>query len=186
MRLFVALQLSDEAVRHLQDVQDALREPLGQQISWTSAQNLHLTLKFLGEVPDGQVEEIARSLASISGRDPFALAATGLWWAPPRGPTRVIGATLGGDELDSLLWLHERIEDKSARLGFDRKPRIYSPHVTLARPRGSHPLGAILQSACADQFPGPSFHIDRFHLVQSRLHPAGSQYTTIASFAMHV
>lgn len=185
MRLFLAIELPDPVRRHLFDVATELKRTLGSSapVSWTKEPNLHVTLKFLGEVPDDRVPVICDALRVIKQSPPaLRLRGEGIGAFPSRGSIRVLHARVWGDG-DRLVTLHAQIESRVAALGFPRENRRFQPHVTLGRPR--EPLRGVweaLESAVAGRFPGPEFFTTSFTLVQSRLNPAGAVYTAVASF----
>ncbi|MCM2373766.1 RNA 2',3'-cyclic phosphodiesterase [Aporhodopirellula aestuarii] len=105
-------------------------------IKWVPEDNLHLTLKFLGEVENVQIPEICNVAADVcSGFDPFELNFTGSGFLPDLARARVLIATVE-DPTDSLTAMVSQLEDRYAALGFKREPRDYVPHLTLGRARG--------------------------------------------------
>src|SRR3712207_508452 len=109
MRLFTAIELPEPVRAHLLDVRDRLHDPAeAVAVSWVKPENLHVTLKFLGEVPDAAVGGLLESLARVDVR-PIRLVADHIVYFPKRGPVRVIAAGLGGD-VRELVRLYEQIE----------------------------------------------------------------------------
>jgi RNA 2',3'-cyclic 3'-phosphodiesterase len=178
MRLFLAIELSDAARRHLVQLQQKLK-PIA-PASYTKPENLHLTLKFLGEVPDDRVKGICDALSAIPQVGSFDLAADHLVCFPEHKRIRIIAA--GMPLPPQLCDLVNHIEDACATLGFAREDRPFSAHVTLARARQPlpTPLRPELANAAADAWPGPSFHIAQFVLMQSVLQRQGAEYVPAA------
>lgn len=190
MRLFTAILLPDDVRRHLADVAagmkrlwDAAPGNRWPAVSWTRESNLHVTLKFLGEVPDDRVPGICDALSNVeTPSSPLRLFAEHLDAFRSHGSIRVLHARVAGDA-EPLAALHASIEAQCAAIGFDRENRQYRAHVTLGRPRV--PLrGAwdALEQSTAGKWPGPPFEAAGFALVQSRLNPAGAVYSTVATF----
>ena len=190
MRLFTAIDLPGPARRHLADVQARMKElwrPGGATrlppVSWTRENNLHVTLKFLGEVPDDRLPEVCEALARAEfPARPLRLHAAALDAFPSRGSIRVLHARVEGDT-DALAAVHASVEARCGAIGFPRENRRFRAHVTMGRPR--MPLRATweaLEQATEGRWPGPVFEAPHFSLVQSRLNPAGSIYTTLATF----
>ena len=186
MRLFIAIELPAPVRRHLAVLAASLRESLDRAsrpvpISWTRESNLHVTLKFLGEVPDERVTEVCDALAHVEYWPPaLRLYPEALDAFPSRNVIRVLHARVAG-EIDRLAALHAAIAVQCEQLGFPRENRRFHAHVTLARPRV--PLrGAweTLQESARDAWPGPAFEARQFSLVQSQLNPRGSVYTPLA------
>jgi RNA 2',3'-cyclic 3'-phosphodiesterase len=182
MRLFLAIELSDPFRQHLARVQEGLGAVT--KTGWTRPQNLHLTLKFLGEVPDERVGELCEGLRAVVAAGPIRLQAEQLLCFPSNGPVRIISAGLRGTpELADLV---ERIESACEPLGFGRERRLYRPHITLGRARSPLP-GALrrrLADACAGRWPGPEMAAGEFILMASELSHHGSRYTRAATFEL--
>src|SRR2546421_211885 len=154
LRAFIAIQLSDEVKRQIGSVQAELkREVSGSgrggkavKIGWTQPEGIHLTLKFLGDIQETQVEALREILkrAAAPAR-PFTLEARGLGAFPnPRAP-RVIWLGLHGksDDMAELQRLQAAVEDGAAALGFAKEARAFTPHLTLARIRDRVEAGAL-------------------------------------------
>jgi 2'-5' RNA ligase len=181
MRLFLAIELSDETRRHLAGVQEHLRGLL-RNVSWTKPENLHLTLKFLDEVPDDQVKAVCDALSAIPPVGPFPLAADGLTCFPPHGAARII--TAGMQTPPPLQELVNHIEATCKPLGFPLEGRAYRAHVTLARARTPlpPPLRQAMEQAAHSLWPGPETLVEEFILMQSQLKREGAIYTPAARF----
>lgn len=184
MRLFIAIELPPEVQRHLARVQDRLQQEV-RSASWTKQANLHLTLKFLGEVPEPDVPQLTSALTAIHPIEPFNLLACGITCFPSHGPIRIVAASFNGDEV-RLRSLYHAVEETTAALGFARERRDYHAHATLARPRSLLPSAAKdkLTAVSSPHFPGPSFTACEFVLMESRLLRQGAQYTPLARFPL--
>src|SRR5215216_1683245 len=95
MRCFLAIELSDAARQHLARVQETMRGQLP-NVSYPRAENLHLTLKFLGDANDRQVEGLYESMAAVKVTGTLRLAASGIGFFPQRGHARVVVAPMAG------------------------------------------------------------------------------------------
>src|SRR4051812_47105822 len=127
MRLFTAIELPDPVRQHLSEVQARVkrlweREPKGlPPVSWTREGSLHVTLKFLGEVPDERVPQVGEALARVEFPGPaLRLHATALDAFPTRNAIRVLHARVEGD-VDRLAALHAAIEQQCGAIGFPRE-----------------------------------------------------------------
>ena len=182
MRLFLAIELPDDVRAHLLGARERLEAALP-KIAYTKPGNLHLTLKFLGEVEKRKnVDAIAESLAKIAAQR-VELQASGIECFPHRGAVRIVTAAMGGT-LPPLRALVENIEQRCKFLGFEREQRAYKPHVTLgrARPVLSAKFRAVAAEATAALWPGPAFAPGEFVLMESQLSPQGSTYSAVARF----
>jgi 2'-5' RNA ligase len=177
----LSINLPDHVRAHLVDVRTRLQNALP-KISYTRTENLHITLKFLGNVDPKRVGDIAESLGRIAV-SPLQLSAERVECFPSRGPIRIVTAAMTGT-LAPLRALVEAIEQRCKFLGFEREQRAYKPHVTLARARPvlSAKLRPSAHDATRDGFPGPAFAPGEFILMDSKLSPKGSTYTPVARF----
>jgi 2'-5' RNA ligase len=180
MRLFTAIELPDDVRESLAGAQTSLKQKLSGKISWTAPKNLHLTLKFLGEVGDADVVRVCDALRGVSAAS-FSIAVSQLGALPPRGPARVLMADVAGDT-NVLGALFNLIEDTCEPLGFTREKRNFHPHITLARlrvaQRISHELEKVKLKAASP------FQVREFVLMQSTLSSAGSHYQPVARFSL--
>jgi 2'-5' RNA ligase len=139
MRAFVALPLCDE----VRSLAARLQGELGRaeaDVRWTPEAQMHLTLKFLGEIDDAQEARIAAALAAeVPRRPPMTLEFSGLGSFPPKGPPRVIWAGVRGD-VGRLAELAALVERAAEEAGVPREDRPYTPHLTLGRVRSARNL----------------------------------------------
>jgi RNA 2',3'-cyclic 3'-phosphodiesterase len=184
MRLFIGIELPHDVHQHLTRVRDILKTRIA-RASFTRDENLHITLKFLGEVDSRGADNLIESLEHIRAGGAINVFADKIECFPQRGPVRIIAAGFGGD-IAGISSLHRAIEQRCQKLGFDRETREYRPHVTLARAR---PTLAVqvrrdAEDSCAACYPGPALGIERFALFESKLSSAGAQYTVIKCFTV--
>lgn len=184
MRTFVALLLPGEVRQALAAEIDRLR-PLARDVAWVAADNLHLTLKFLGEVEPVRVELVAATLETIAtGAAVFELGVRGLGAFPSPARPRVIWAGVDAGALAAAA-LAGRIDEALARLDFEREARAFAGHVTLGRvrlPRRDPKLAAALGAAADRRF--GAFRVEQVTLMQSELGPRGARYTEIGSWPL--
>jgi 2'-5' RNA ligase len=172
--------LLPDAVRHaLGDEIERLRDR-ARGVTWVARENLHVTLKFLGDVPPEDLDGVGAALETVvAGRVPFSLAVRGLGAFPVPSRARVVWAGLA-DGAPALTALASDVDAALAALGFDREQRAFSAHITLGRvrePRRDSGLAALLQTA-ADRAFG-TFTVDEVALMRSDLSPRGARYTRL-------
>jgi RNA 2',3'-cyclic 3'-phosphodiesterase len=180
VRLFVALQIPGEVRARLASLINDLR-PLAPTIKWVRTENLHLTLKFIGEAEAQRIETIRAGLAKIRVRAAMELKFRGLGFFPNEKRPQVFWA--GIDAPPVLTHLAGEIETELAGLGFPREDRTFAPHLTLARLDGARLAEAFRKAI--EQRAGQEFGAMRpteFHLVESKLKPARAEYTTVQTF----
>ncbi len=123
MRLFVAIELPEKVRAHLMEAQAAMRPGL-RGVSWTRGENLHLTLKFLGETAEADVPRVCAGLEGVRRAEGIGLRASGVTCFPERGMFRVVAAGFSG-EVERLGALYGEVERACAGLGFAAERRAY-------------------------------------------------------------
>jgi 2'-5' RNA ligase len=145
-------------------------------------EQMHLTLKFIGEVEDSMFLDVRGALSEIS-RPQFALWLHGIGTFPPRGNPRILWA--GVQPTGDLLALRQAIEKKLAEIGIPREKQKYSPHLTLARLNNS-PLHRLQQVLAGNAFLRTSeFAVAAFSLFKSQLTRNGAIHTLVNSYALN-
>lgn len=180
MRLFLAV-FPPLAVREAAHAAAAALRTAGPAVSWVKAENLHYTMRFLGEVGEDGARRAGEAALEAAARQPAFEAALGAWGAFPsahRARVLWVGMSAGADQLSTLARSLDRALE--AR-GFGAPDRPFSPHLTLGRVRDprtdwSEPLGRVAALAGA----AAHFTVDRLCAVESRLSPKGSTYTVRA------
>lgn len=178
MRLFFAIVPPPAVQRAAFRVIEALRRP-GDDVAWVREENLHFTLRFLGEVGDTARRDVARAAREAAARHaPFdaALGATGAFPGPRRARVLWLGLASGADAMQALAG---SLEDALEGCGFAREARGFSAHLTIGRVRDPR-MDWTARLRDAGAAPGtPAFRVDRIALVQSRLARGGSLYTVM-------
>lgn len=178
MRLFLAIELPEAVKRHVSDVQNSLQTlpELSDSMRWTPVDNLHITLKFLGDVCEGSVDRLISLLSPIEVQ-PIRLMADRIIGLPQRGPLRIVGVGIGG-EPERLEQLVGDIEAACEAFGVERERRPFLAHVTVGRSRIGHRRGSArsLWETAGERFPGPAFDVGAFSLIQSVLSEHGPRY----------
>jgi RNA 2',3'-cyclic 3'-phosphodiesterase len=180
VRLFIAIEIPADIRAALADFLKEMRA-LAPQVKWVCAENMHLTLKFLGETDAAKLGAIQNVLSGIHSEQPVTLDVHGLGFFPNENRARVFWAGL--EASPNLKSLAADIDQAVHRLGFSLEDRPFSPHLTLARlqPPGLPPkLRIAAQENRARNF--GSFSPHDFHLIESKLKPAGAEYTTLQSY----
>ena len=185
VRVFVAIELSDNARDALARVQDSLCDaPGGRAARWLAASGIHLTLKFLGEVTALSLEPVCHGVQAACERcRPFEIRLAGLGCFPNVRRPRIVWV---GVEVPSreLAELQGDIESRLAQLGYPAEDRRFSPHLTIARARrgASKAQVAARGSTIANCDVGQvaRMTVDAVSVMRSDLLPSGAVYTRLA------
>lgn len=176
-RLFIALTLP----LSVREVLAALAQPLP-DVNWTRLDQLHITLRFLGDVSDEKIAPMIERLATVRVA-PFILPIEGVGTFPPNRPPRVIWAGVGQGH-PRLFQLRQRLDDALLACGLDLDVRTFHPHATLARcGESAGPAVAHWLHASRD-FAAPPFRVESFDLYSSELRPSGAVHTLKHSFPL--
>jgi RNA 2',3'-cyclic 3'-phosphodiesterase len=176
MRVFVAVfpppELREEVLAK------ARRLSLRGRVRWSRPENVHLTLKFLGDVREEVLTGLCAALEVCERHVAFdaRLAGFGAFPSARRAQILWVGIGVGSDELRSLA---TDLDAALAPLGFEREKRPYTPHLTLGRARG--------QPASFEPPPEEylgEFRVRRVELMESTLTPEGAVYRTVRAFAL--
>jgi 2'-5' RNA ligase len=177
VRLFIAVNIPDEMRKKIWDSAAPLREH-GDAIRWVAPKGMHLTLKFLGEVPADREDAVGRALErSASGVVPFGLRVGGFGAFPNVRRAKVIWA--GCEAPPPLQLLHRQVEGELGEIGFPPETRAFHPHLTLGRVRRQadpKPLRGVVGMFERLNIVG-EVPVCSVELMQSELLPAGANYT---------
>ncbi|MCK8518275.1 RNA 2',3'-cyclic phosphodiesterase [Methanoculleus sp. 7T] len=174
VRTFVAIDLPDEIRERVRESQAILAES-GGRLAIVDPANLHITLKFLGEVEPERIEPIIEALRAVKAA-PFELTVGCAVCNPPRRP-RVVWCDI--TDAGESAALARQVDDLLAPLGFPRESRPFRPHATLARVKEFHP-SLIPQVACTPREPLGRARVESIKLKKSTLTPRGSIYEDLA------
>lgn len=186
VRLFVAAKTTDRNARIMARAAEPFRGTPG--FRPVPAGQIHLTVRFLGEIPDDAVEPLAADLAAAcAGTGPVPLSPAGLLLFPAERP-RVAAVGLAGPR-EPLLALRERVDRIAERHGVPREERPFTPHFTLGRFKATPPRPDAVERARArfasDCAPDLAPHeADRLELVKSILKPDGPVHATVAALPL--
>jgi RNA 2',3'-cyclic 3'-phosphodiesterase len=179
MRVFIAIELPDEVKDALAALQNELRK-VQTEIGWTKPENLHLTLKFLGEVEADRLSDVNQACAAAVARvSPFSIGVQDTGVFPTLKQPRVLWVGLA-EGLAELQTLHKKLDENLHALGFAQETRAFKPHLTLGRVKSLKNVSEVTAKLLAYHLPELSFHAHELVVMQSQLHPAGSIYTPLA------
>ncbi|HEY2821001.1 MAG TPA: RNA 2',3'-cyclic phosphodiesterase [Candidatus Acidoferrum sp.] len=186
MRLFVALQIPDSIRNDYASLIDELRrfdaKASPKKPKWVRPENLHVTLKFIGNTDPAKLDSICAALANVGSPQEIRLHFRGVGFFPNAKRPRVVWGGMAASE--NLATLAHEVDQQIATLGFPAEERAFTPHLTLARldpPVINSELQAAIEKHAARDF--GELHSSEFHLIESKLKPTGAEYTTLQSFS---
>jgi len=179
MRLFIAIDIDESTKKTLAEAVRSPQQKL-KDLSWTTPEQWHLTLAFLGEVETSLALSLQKRLAEVKAF-PFVLKVGGTGVFPHWASPRVFWA--GVSESEDMQNLYTHLWDILKTEGFSPDERDFHPHLTLARIKKVLSLEEkkLLQTV---SIPTKEVHIDAFHLYQSELHPRGARYTKLMTYPL--
>ena len=180
-RIFCAIafpkEVSTRAAEQVKILRDRFPET---SASWVRDGNFHLTIKFLGEVPRSQVENISNAARrATDGLTSFKLVASGAGSFPRSGPAKVLWLGVE-DPTGRLEMLHQRLEEECAKEGYVKEDRSFHPHLTLARLRRSTGARELATAHRELGFKAIEMAVSELLVIRSELSSSGSKYTVIS------
>jgi RNA 2',3'-cyclic 3'-phosphodiesterase len=191
IRAFIAIELPEEVRQKLDAVEKQIQARAGETarraVRWVPASNMHLTLKFLGEVSTANLQTLARMMQTqAAAHNHFEMTIGELGAFPNVRRPRVIW--VGTKAPGELAAMQKSIEAETQKLGYPAEERPFSPHLTLGRiSQNAHPDEVSqVARALSEMTVGElgRVQVERIHLFRSDLHPSGAIYTSLYHFAL--
>ncbi len=186
MRLFIAIDLDDDGRQAIAAEQARIAKALrtrGVTLRPVPAHQLHLTLAFLGEVPEQAVPAVGRALAAPIDRQPFPIVFGGLGMFPPRGAPRVlwIGLQAGAAAVTAV---QREVAERVTHAGAVLEDRAFAPHLTIARWRDARPSDRSVVLSMDSGRPIATVQVNAVALYKSALTADGAIHTVLARAAL--
>ncbi|MGB9499460.1 MAG: RNA 2',3'-cyclic phosphodiesterase [Dissulfuribacterales bacterium] len=183
-RVFIAINLPEPVVEKLGEAQKALKA-YGLKTKWTRLENIHLTLKFLGDIDKTVLIAVSEVVgAAAKGFGPIRLSAKGVGVFPGVKKARVLWTGIAG-QTELLAKLHETIDTGLSGIGFLPEKRRFTGHLTIGRFKDSpHPDKLIDIMKKFKDMESVSFVADAVYIIKSELTPSGPIYTELANVAL--
>ncbi len=183
-RLFIAVKI--EPQRDLLIAFEEFKNKLSRErIKWVNPDNLHITLKFLGDTDEKSIEAIKDTLSEIAAKHPktiMTIRGSGVF--PNQHRPRVLW--FGIERNEKLKDLAGDIDDAMAELGFEPETRAFKPHLTIGRVKFVDQLGRLKK--LLDKYRNVHFQdtgVNEIVLFESKLHPQGPQYSVVEKFELN-
>jgi len=180
-RTFIAIEISQEArIRVVEHIHYLRREAPNVRASWSRADSLHLTLKFLGNVSVSGIPAVCQAAAAAAAAiEPFELTIGGCGWFPPHGKPKVLWIGID-DPAGRLRKLQDALQARCAEAGFERDERAFHPHLTIARLRSPAGSRHLAETHKAHGFPSQQLTVSDMVVFRSELLRDGSKHTAIS------
>jgi RNA 2',3'-cyclic 3'-phosphodiesterase len=176
LRLFVAIDPPEEIRAQLSAMCFGIPGA-----KWLEKEQIHLTLRFIGEVDGGRFEDIREALTAIRA-EPFSMRLKGVGYFPPRKQPRVLW--VGVESNSSLLQLRNRVEKALVRTGVEPEHRKFAPHLTLARLKDTPPTKLANFLAGNALYASTPFEVTEFQLYSSKLTREGAAHVKEVSYLL--
>ena len=180
LRTFIAIELDPQLQAVLHQIQEDFKK-IGADVRWIKAQNIHVTLKFLGEVPPERIDSVRDLMAkTLEGFKSFSMALTHLGAFPKIENPQIIWVGTTADR-NSIQQIAQSLEENLKGIGFEKEKRDFDPHVTLGRMRSSINKFALTKKMRDFEFPTtPHQLVNQIVLFKSTLSPQGPAYEALA------
>ena len=179
-RVFCAIELPDNVRTRLANHAKQLREAVPEaSASWSRPENVHLTLKFFGNVAKDQLTRISNAARVASDFSPFQIKIGGTGVFPKASRPQVLWIGVE-DPSAGLAELQRRFEEECAKEGFPKEDRAYRPHLTIARLRRPDGARNLAETHLQTRFDVIEIRVNEFIVFRSELSPKGSRYTAIS------
>ena len=189
VRLFLACEVPDEVKQHISEVIEDLRGRSGTDVRWIRTEGIHVTLKFLGEVPVKKLPAVKLATQeAVVGHSPFELELSNIGTFGGREGLRLMWVGIAGD----VLRLEALVRSMNAALkvvGFEPERRPFRPHLTLGRVRdevSTRRRAEIEVEVGKVSVPATSWRTSQVSLMRSRLTQQGAVYEVLATFPLRV
>ena len=184
-RVFCAIELPslvrEKISEHITRLQKAAPDS---SASWVRPENVHLTLKFVGEIPLDRVKDLTQAAANAAAGFPrFEIVIGNTGSFPKHGTPRVLWLGID-DYLGKLEQLQGALDDECLRLGFAKEERAFNPHLTIARGRKPQGARALALAHKEIGFVPTEVSVSELTVIRSELSSKGSNYTAISRHAL--
>ncbi|GAB4369825.1 MAG: RNA 2',3'-cyclic phosphodiesterase [Calditrichia bacterium] len=185
IRTFIAIPLPESILAEFEKLYQEMRS-LFPGVKWVKPHSIHLTLKFLGNLPPQELQKVFQAMDDFfqTPVHSFNLTVGGQGAFPNFKRPRVLWVGVQGSGLDALKSLQRDLEEALAREGFEKEDRAFSPHLTVGRIKYPKNLTELVESFRNFPFPQMEFQADRVHIMRSQLRPEGAEYSVQKSYEL--
>lgn len=184
IRTFIAIEIPLLIREKISEFQDELKRNQA-SIKWIKTDNIHITLKFLGNIDENRITDIAQAIDKVTEQiRPFSIEVAGAGVFPNYKKPRVIWVGAKSEE-DVLKIVAKKIEQEMHNLGFEKEKRSFQAHLTMGRVKGWQGIDAVIKKLEEKHnFSGGIFVAKEIVLMRSDLKPTGAVYTPLKKFSI--
>ncbi len=184
IRSFIAVPLPEMVVKACRECIGSMPGP-GSAVKWVRPESIHITLKFLGEIPEAQVQSIAGATRqAVHNYSPFQLRTHRPGAFPGWNHPRVFWIGLQGEGVELLKQLQRSVESAMELLGFPRGKRAFSPHLTLGRVKQAEQCTRAARALREYPFPSLPIEVNAVKIIKSELRQGGAVYTDLETLLL--
>jgi len=181
IRAFIAIKLPEKITVSIRKIQEGLSS-YGFKVKWVRPENIHLTLKFLGNIDRADTEKVGSAISeSVKTYAPLSLIAKGIGVFPNIKRPRIVWTGVA-EQRNRLAGLQRHLDDHLESIGFQREKRPFKGHLTIGRVKQRIDSNRLMEAMkeCA-KFESEAFIINEIVLFKSELNPTGAVYTQLMS-----
>jgi RNA 2',3'-cyclic 3'-phosphodiesterase len=180
MRTFIAIEMPDEVKAKLMHVSENIESWRLIKGNFVNKDNFHLTLKFLGEISEQDVEKVKKKLSEMKLKK-FSVKLEGIGSFPTEDYIKILFAKMHTNEIEKLA---ENVNSELDKIGFPKEKQGFQGHLTLARVNGIKDKNLLKEKLSSLSFKALEFDVEKLTLFKSELTPRGPIYKKLASFDM--
>ena len=182
IRCFIALPASPALQQEFSRLQLRLKASEA-SVRWERPEKFHITLKFLGDTDESLLSSLTSSLnASVQGIQSFTLSFRSVGGFPSSEQPRIVW--VGADDHPTLATLHQHVEEVCSTFGVKKDDRMFHPHVTLGRVKGTRNIHRLTEVLKNITFEPLDFRCAEIRTMRSELLPTGSSYTLMSAIPL--
>ncbi len=183
MRVFIGNEISEAIKAELIRLRAELRQAEA-EVTWTKPENVHLTLRFLGEIEERRLDELKQLCAETAAEfQPFTLRLKDTGYFPNFRQPRVLWVGLAG-EMEVAKQLQKQLDAELIARGFNQEDKPFKPHLTIGRVKSNRNVKALVAKADMYTLPELAFEVGEIVLFKSELRPSGADYTALSKSRM--
>jgi 2'-5' RNA ligase len=182
IRCFIAIKIPSDITIEISNYIETLKK-ITPAVRWAKADNLHLTLRFLGEIETERVEKVRSALSDMENKnETFRIKIDNSGCFPGRKRPRVFWLGVDSGAASNLRKIHKDLQEVLKYIGFDPDLRKFSPHLTIGRVKRTEDFSGLYTYLDNHGFTSKDFKAERLYLIRSFLKPGGAEYKDLASY----